>query len=59
VGDDERDILAGAAAGMPTVAACYGYLGNRLETTAWGADARIQAPLELLNHLAIDPLGSY
>ena len=27
VGDDERDIVAGRAAGMPTVAAAYGYLG--------------------------------
>ncbi|MGP1681038.1 MAG: HAD-IA family hydrolase, partial [Giesbergeria sp.] len=27
VGDDERDIVAGRAAGMPTVAANYGYLG--------------------------------
>lgn len=32
VGDDERDIRAGKAAGMPTVAARYGYLG-------YGADA--------------------
>ena len=27
VGDDDRDIMAGRAAGMPTVAAAYGYLG--------------------------------
>jgi phosphoglycolate phosphatase-like HAD superfamily hydrolase len=27
VGDDERDIMAGMAAGMGTVAATYGYLG--------------------------------
>ena len=32
VGDDERDILAGRAAGMPTVAATYGYLGAQGET---------------------------
>ena len=28
VGDDERDVAAGKAAGMPTVAATYGYLGK-------------------------------
>ena len=38
VGDDERDILAGKAAGMPTVAACYGYLGEGHTGTNWGAD---------------------
>jgi phosphoglycolate phosphatase len=55
VGDDERDIIAGVAAGMPTVVACYGYLGNKIETTAWGADVHIQTPLELLNHLSTSP----
>jgi len=31
VGDDERDIVAGRAAGMGTVAATYGYLGHKSE----------------------------
>ncbi|AEG92457.1 candidate phosphoglycolate phosphatase [Ramlibacter tataouinensis TTB310] len=48
VGDDERDIVAGRAAGMPTVAATYGYLGSNADTVAWGADARIGSPLDLL-----------
>ena len=48
VGDDERDIVAGRAAGMPTVAATYGYLGSRSDVSAWGADACIEAPLALL-----------
>ena len=48
VGDDERDILAGLAAGMLTVAATYGYLGSNADTVAWGAHARIQSPRELL-----------
>ena len=48
VGDDERDMLAGRAAGMGTVAATYGYLGSKADTRAWAADAHIQAPLELL-----------
>ena len=51
VGDDERDILAGLAAGMPTVAARYGYLGAKADTLSWGAHAHIDTPLELLNWL--------
>jgi 2-phosphoglycolate phosphatase len=48
VGDDERDVLAGRAAGMPTVVAAYGYLGSNPQTRLWGADAHIDSPLELL-----------
>ena len=48
VGDDERDIVAGKAAGMPTVAAHYGYLGAQDEVLQWGADHIIQSPLALL-----------
>ncbi|MDR0227309.1 MAG: HAD-IA family hydrolase [Burkholderiaceae bacterium] len=51
VGDDERDIIAGKAAGMKTVAACYGYLGASSDTLHWQADARINSPLELLKWL--------
>ena len=51
VGDDERDIVAGRAAGMPTVAAAYGYLGVSSNTFAWKADATIAAPGLLLNLL--------
>lgn len=51
VGDDERDIIAGRAAGMKTVAACYGYLGASSETLHWQADAQINSPLELLRLL--------
>ena len=48
VGDDERDVAAGRAAGMRTVAASYGYLGGHADTRLWGADAHIQSPLDLL-----------
>jgi len=48
VGDDERDVQAGRAAGMPTVAATYGYLGSNAEVLQWGADALIAEPLALL-----------
>jgi len=48
VGDAERDIQAGRAAGMQTVVALYGYLSETDQPEAWGADQAIQAPLELL-----------
>jgi 2-phosphoglycolate phosphatase len=51
VGDDERDIVAGRAAGMPTVAAAYGYLGAMTDTRGWKADATIVSPAALLNLL--------
>lgn len=51
VGDDERDVIAGRAAGMRTVAATYGYLGDRADTTLWQADASISTPRALLSLL--------
>ena len=51
VGDDERDIVAGRAAGMPTVAAAYGYLGTTVDTALWKADATIESPAALLKLL--------
>lgn len=48
VGDDERDIIAGLAAGMGTVAATYGYLGANAQTQHWGAHAQIDTPLALV-----------
>jgi len=47
VGDDERDIVAGKAAGMTTVAAHYGYLGSQAEVLNWGADHIIHSPMAL------------
>lgn len=55
VGDDARDIAAGLAAGMGTVAATYGYLGSNADTRQWGAHAHIQAPLDLLPLLKFGP----
>ena len=51
VGDDERDMVAGRAAGMATVAARYGYLGAGAVVERWPADAVINSPAELLNIL--------
>lgn len=52
VGDDERDIVAGRAAGMLTVAATYGYLGEKTEVHQWGADWHMDSPQALLKILA-------
>ena len=51
VGDDERDIVAGLAAGMGTVAAGYGYLGKAAQPSSWGAHALINSPAALLQLL--------
>lgn len=53
VGDDLRDVQAGRAAGMSTVAAAWGYLGKGDPVTAWGADHVIESPAELLNWLGL------
>lgn len=51
VGDDERDIVAGLAAGMGTVAATYGYLGQHTDISRWNAHLHIDSPLDLLKSL--------
>lgn len=51
VGDAERDVIAGVAAGMATVVACYGYLAEQDTPEKWGADNMINTPLELLGLL--------
>jgi len=48
VGDDLRDIQAGRAAGMTTVAAAYGYCGESEPPESWGADYLIRHPAELI-----------
>ena len=53
VGDDERDMIAGKAAGVATVAARYGYLGAGAHVADWPADAWIDRPEQLLNLLAL------
>jgi phosphoglycolate phosphatase len=52
VGDDERDIVAGHAAQMKTVAATYGYLGVQSDVKSWQAHAQIESPAQLLDLLA-------
>lgn len=53
VGDDQRDVQAGRAAGMRTVAVAWGYLGLGEPISAWNADAVIERPDELLQLLAM------
>jgi phosphoglycolate phosphatase len=47
VGDDERDVQAGHAAGMSVVVVRYGYLGNGRPPEEWGADLLVDSPAEL------------
>jgi phosphoglycolate phosphatase len=51
VGDDRRDIEAGRAARMQTIAVSYGYLGDSGPIDQWGADHVIHGPTELLQLL--------
>lgn len=60
VGDHQRDITAGNRAGMFTIAALWGYIGEADDTTQWQADTtadRIQDILPALeNHFSIAAL---
>jgi len=51
IGDAERDVQAGKAAGMHTLIAAFGYLGGDDNPRAWGADAIVDQPSEILNWL--------
>ncbi|MEY3243817.1 MAG: hypothetical protein RJB20_57 [Pseudomonadota bacterium] len=52
VGDAERDVQAGSAAGMKTVVALFGYLAETDRPREWGADALIETPVALLENLS-------
>ena len=53
VGDDERDVLAGRAAGCHfTIAAAYGYLEEPQQVAHWGADRIVNSAPELAAVLA-------
>lgn len=47
IGDDQRDIVAGQAAGMATVVAAYGYCGNDTALNSWNATAIAEQPEQL------------
>ena len=47
VGDDERDVQAARAAGMPVLAAAYGYLGDGPQPASWNADGIVRSAGEI------------
>ncbi|MBK1722723.1 HAD family hydrolase [Thiocystis violacea] len=51
LGDAERDIRAGLAAGMGTLAALFGYLGPDDDASTWGAHGMVDHPLDVLSWL--------
>lgn len=53
VGDAQRDIEAGKNAGMQTIIANYGYIGDWEVTEQWGADFSINQPQELLKIIGL------
>lgn len=57
VGDDLRDIQAGAAAAMLTVAVTWGYLDGG-DPHAWGADMVVDHPSELAPLLRLQAVGA-
>ena len=52
IGDDERDIVAGKAAGMHTLVASYGYINSDEDPLSWGADGMLHSAAELQHWLA-------
>ncbi len=60
VGDAERDIIAGRAAGMHTLFAAYGYVGADETPAAWNADGELASLSELLDWLPVasDPTAT-
>lgn len=51
VGDAKRDIEAGHNAGMATLVALFGYIGDADDPHAWGADALVETPEDILHWL--------
>jgi phosphoglycolate phosphatase len=51
VGDAERDVQAGRAAGMRTLIALFGYLGAHDRPGEWHADGFIREPIDLVRWL--------
>jgi phosphoglycolate phosphatase len=52
IGDAERDIIAGNAAGTTTLVAMFGYIGAAERPETWQADGSISTPLQVLDWLA-------
>ena len=54
VGDHSRDIEAGRAAGMTTVAVDYGYAVDQEDIISWGADNVLQDIMQIAKMLHLD-----
>lgn len=57
VGDDRRDVQAGAAAGLYTVAVSWGYLDGG-DPHSWGADVVLDHPAELAALLQLQQVSA-
>ncbi|MGY8876431.1 MAG: HAD family hydrolase, partial [Pseudoalteromonas sp.] len=51
IGDAQRDIQAGKAAGMCTATALWGYIPSIDEANSWNADFNWQSPIDGFNHI--------
>ena len=58
VGDAERDIVAGRAAGMQTVVAAWGYLAEHDHPENWNAHGIVERPEEVMDWLTLRHLDS-
>ena len=53
IGDAQRDVAAGRAAGMRTVVAAFGYLGEDDDPASWGPDVIVTRPQEIAAWLGL------
>lgn len=51
VGDAKSDIKAANAAGMFSLIALYGFIGNNEDIDNWNASAKISSPLDIIQYL--------
>jgi len=51
IGDAQRDIQAGKAAGMHTATALWGYIPSKDEAIAWEANFNWLSPIDGFNHI--------
>lgn len=49
VGDAQRDVQAGARAGMATLVALFGYLGEQDDPASWGATGLVERPADIID----------
>jgi phosphoglycolate phosphatase len=55
VGDAQRDITAGLAAGTGTLAALFGYIAEHDDPASWGAHGLVREPMEVLHWVSDRP----